>query len=320
MSVVLIVMMTVAAVFGTYIVASLVLFKYPNLIHTKKMLKFRCKHISHRGGAGENLENTLTAFKHARDQGTDMLEIDVQLTNDGEVVVSHDNHLARACGVNYKISDLNYRELPPLQQNLPVDFSDSQICAGGSDRQIPLLRDVFQQHPTMPINIDVKTDEDLLIRKTEALIREYGRETLTVWGSASNAVVNKCYKENPNIPMFFSFKGVIKLVLLMYTGLLPFVPLRESCLEILMPSTVIKKRLSAQPNGKKFRVALWLIEKLLMRKALFNHLAKRGIQTYLWVLNTEEDFERAFRLGATGVMTDFPTRLKDFLRRNTRWA
>jgi len=38
-------------------------------------------------------------------------------------------------------------------------------------------------------------------------------------------------------------------------------------------------------------------------------------QVYIWVLNDEEDFQRAFDLGATGVMTDFPTRLKDFLDR-----
>lgn len=35
------------------------------------------------------------------------------------------------------------------------------------------------------------------------------------------------------------------------------------------------------------------------------------------MLNDEEDFQRAFDLGATGVMTDFPTRLKDFLDRNS---
>lgn len=39
-------------------------------------------------------------------------------------------------------------------------------------------------------------------------------------------------------------------------------------------------------------------------------------QVYVWVLNDEEDFQRAFDLGATGVMTDFPSRLKDFMDRN----
>lgn len=37
------------------------------------------------------------------------------------------------------------------------------------------------------------------------------------------------------------------------------------------------------------------------------------LQTYLWVLNSEEEFERAFKIGATGVMTDFPTTLANYL-------
>jgi len=34
-------------------------------------------------------------------------------------------------------------------------------------------------------------------------------------------------------------------------------------------------------------------------------------------LNKDEEFERAFNLGATGVMTDYPTRLKLFLKKRT---
>ena len=37
-----------------------------------------------------------------------MIELDVHLTNDGKVVVSHDNHLSRLAGVNSLISELNY--------------------------------------------------------------------------------------------------------------------------------------------------------------------------------------------------------------------
>lgn len=39
-------------------------------------------------------------------------------------------------------------------------------------------------------------------------------------------------------------------------------------------------------------------------------------QTYLWVLNSEEEFERAFKLGSTGVMTDFPTLLREYIDKN----
>ncbi len=43
-------------------------------------------------------------------------------------------------------------------------------------------------------------------------------------------------------------------------------------------------------------------------------------QVYVWVLNDEEDFKRAFDLGATGIMTDYPTKLKEFMEKNNYTA
>ena len=40
--------------------------------------------------------------------GTEMLELDVHLTADGQVVVTHDNDLGRICGVKQRICDTNY--------------------------------------------------------------------------------------------------------------------------------------------------------------------------------------------------------------------
>ncbi|KAG8188833.1 hypothetical protein JTE90_004645 [Oedothorax gibbosus] len=307
-------MYVIASIFGGYIASSLILFKFPNLIHKKKKLKFLCQHISHRGGAGEFLENTIVAFENAVRKGTDMLEIDLHLTKDGKVVVSHDDNLHRVTGVNVKISDLCYKDLPLLKNDLPK----GELITNESEHKIPLLEDVFTKFPEMPINIDIKVNNDTLISKVNELIVEYKRENITVWGNFSNEVTQKCYNLNPNIPIYFSARRVIFLVFITYNGLLPFIPLKESCLELLMPSIVLKNP-SMMISRDKFwsRYMVWLIDKLLMRKALFEHLSKRGIQTYFWVLNEEEDFKRAFELGATGIMTDYPTKLRKFLDNNS---
>lgn len=48
------------------------------------------KIFAHRGASGYAPENTLEAFALAMEMGADGIELDVQLTKDGEVVVIHD--------------------------------------------------------------------------------------------------------------------------------------------------------------------------------------------------------------------------------------
>lgn len=62
------------------------------------------------------------------------------------------------------------------------------------DRRFALLQEVFEAFPDIPINIDIKINDNRLISKVSALIKQYNREEYTVWGNFSDEVTQKCYK------------------------------------------------------------------------------------------------------------------------------
>lgn len=315
--------MSLLALIGGYFLTSWFFFRYPHLIHKKKKIPFRCRHISHRGGAGENYENTMTAFKRAIALGTEMLELDVHLTKDQKVIVSHDHNLLRSTGIDKNISDLNYSEIPLLKEQLSLDFDPAYTFTGSGleeERKFPLLEDVFRSFPNIPINIDVKVDNDKLIKEVSRLIQEHKREDYTVWGNFDDRITAKCYNENPNVNLLFSMKRVVHLVLLLYSGLLPFYPIKETHLEIFLPSVYLRSRSPSSSYLPLHNLLVKTMDALLLRPALFRHLRKRGIQTYIWVLNYEDEFRTAFELGADGVMTDYPTKLKKFLSENPQYC
>ncbi|KAL7870067.1 hypothetical protein AOLI_G00140550 [Acnodon oligacanthus] len=300
--------------FGLYVLCSLYLLLNPQILHKKKRLAFQCRHISHRGGAGEKIENTIEAFTHAVEAGTEMLELDCHLTQDGCVVVSHDKNLGRQTGHNIDISSLKLQELPPYKEKLEVTFYVGHYSTG-QDRKFAPLEDVFLKFPQMPINIEVKENNDALIEKVSSLVKKHNRESITVWATEDSDIMTKCRKQCPAMPYSFTMRRGLVLLVLFYTGLLPFVPLGESLLQFYLPSIINRTYIPEETVLKK-RFVVFLMEKLTMRKSLFNHLVKRGMQVQLFVCNEENDMEAAFSVGATGVMSDYPTVLSDYLRKH----
>ncbi|XP_026064600.1 lysophospholipase D GDPD1-like [Carassius auratus] len=299
---------------GGYALTSLYFLKNPQILHKKKQTAFYCTHISHRGGSGERIENTMGAFTHAAEVGTEMLELDCHLTKDRHVVVSHDENLLRQTGHDVNISSLNLEELPPYKETLEVTFKAGHFSTG-SDRNIALLEDVFHKFPHIAVNIEVKENNSVLIEKISELVKKYNREATSVWASTESTIMENCRKTNSSMPYMFTVKRALKMLLLYYTGLLPFVPLGESFLQFYLPQ-IINRGYIPETWILRSRLVIFLIERLTLRKGMFKHLRDRGIQIHLFVCNEEQDIKAAFAAGATGVMTDYPTLLSNYIRRH----
>ncbi|MBX5241220.1 glycerophosphodiester phosphodiesterase [Rhizobium sp. NLR22b] len=85
--------------------------------------------IGHRGASGHERENTLAAFRRAAELGAEMWELDTQLTVDGVVVVSHDDHLQRVYGIDRRISEMTAAELAGLDGVDVPTFSEVAALA-----------------------------------------------------------------------------------------------------------------------------------------------------------------------------------------------
>jgi glycerophosphoryl diester phosphodiesterase len=85
--------------------------------------------IAHRGASKAAPENTMAAVKQAIADGADWVEIDVQETCDGEVVVFHDSDFMKLAGVNLKIWDATMADLKKVDVGtwFAPEFQDERV-------------------------------------------------------------------------------------------------------------------------------------------------------------------------------------------------
>ena len=128
------------------------------------------KIIAHRGLVSTGVENTIEALEGAKAAGADMVELDIQLTKDGELVVLHDVDLSRLAGVEKKVYDCSLSELTAMT-----------VRQGEFSGKIPSFREFANRAKelNMPLLIEIKPHGQEPENFTELLLeklREYGVE------------------------------------------------------------------------------------------------------------------------------------------------
>lgn len=108
--------------------------------------------IAHRGASARYPENTLASFEGAIALGADMVELDVQLTSNGKVVVFHDEKISRCTNGRGRIADYSLAELKKLDAG---SWFDKKFHG----EKIPTLAEVLSVCKNkIAVNIEIKTE------------------------------------------------------------------------------------------------------------------------------------------------------------------
>ena len=137
----------------------------PGRAAKRQKAPFLGANVAHRGLHSQDKsvpENSLEAFRLAAEAGYG-IELDVQLTRDGQVVVFHDNTLDRVCGVPGRVDEFSFEELQQFR-----------LC--GTEQRIPLFSAVLDViRGRGPLIVELKTGRHNreLCQKTYALLQRY---------------------------------------------------------------------------------------------------------------------------------------------------
>lgn len=228
---------------------------------------------SHRGYSSAAPENTLPAFQLAIDHGSDRAELDVQMTKDGVVMVTHDASLRRCTGRNAYIYDLTYDEVRKLD-------AGRWFSAKYAGTKIPTLEEVLDLcKGRIQLNIEIKPNAATpeLEAETVRIIREKGFEKDCVITSQSYETLCKVKELDPEIETGY----------ILALGVGSFYDLPEA--------------------------DFFSVEATFITSGMVQQIHKRGKTISAWTVNREEDASNMLSLGVDDVITDKPEMVQELI-------
>lgn len=138
---------------------------------------------AHRGSSHQFIENSIPAFQQAIDAGADGVELDVQRTNDGKLVVYHDEKLKRLTGSDHFLWELTWAEL-------------QELSLSTTDEKIPSLEEVLLlfKETDLTVNLELKnniyfySDMDTEVFQ---LVKKLGLEEQVLYSSFNHGSMKK---------------------------------------------------------------------------------------------------------------------------------
>jgi len=247
-------------------------------------------HISHRGGALLAPENTRAAFDSALERWrTDMLELDVHLTRDGELVVSHDPTVQRCTNGEGRIQDMTLAELQRLDAGYQfTPDSGLTFPFRGKGVRMPSLDEVLTAYPGVPLNVELKQDTPGAAEVLAKVVRTAAAGPRVCLGSELDELGAGLVQLLPEVTHFYPRDALVQAVVAVKSD----------------------QRIPDSPYGVldvPYRYSgVTLVDREFLAAA-----AEAGKWVNVWTVDAEPEMRALVAMGVGGVMTDRP----DLLRR-----
>lgn len=211
--------------------------------------------IAHRGDSAHRPENTLASFASALELGVEVMELDVQLTRDGHVIVLHDPTLDRTTTGRGSVRDLTLAEVRTASAGYPSRF-------GGNFRgeRVPALSEVLAfLRDRCRVMIELKSDsvtddeEGGLEAHTIEEVRRARMEKDAALISFSRRALVRCRKAAPEILRGHLFHDAAPEQVVAGA--------REAGTDLVMPEkSLLTDALFAATDAAALRVATWVLD------------------------------------------------------------
>lgn len=252
----------------------------------------RPRAFGHRGSAGTHPENTLESFRAAQALGIEYLEFDVHMTRDGQVVISHDEHLGRLCGHEGLVREMTCSEVQSADAGrLFTTDGGATFPFRGRGIRIPRLAEVFAEFPTMRLLIEIKQTEPSLVPTMLTLIDRASARSRVFIASEHQAPLDEVRRLAPGLPTNFSYLESGGFFQAMAAADEKYVP----------PGAALQ----IPPNYESWQ---------LVTADSVNFAHRLGIEVHVWTINEVAQMHQLLDLGVDGLISDYPGRLLDVLR------
>lgn len=234
---------------------------------------------AHRGVSRYYPENTMLAFQTVLQTGATGIELDVQLSKDGEVVVIHDEMVNRTTNGEGNVKDFTVKQLKQLE----IQYGSLEMMP---TQRIPTLAEVLAWlvNTKLCLNIEFKTDKIRYEGIEEKVIRLVRRGQMTervLFSSFNYQTLQSCKQLAPDIPANYLVSK----------------SWRKPPVELLREGI----------NGVNPNVCLLQIE------GMARLYQEAGLTLFPYTVNTKEQLKLCKQVACNGIITDDPKQLLSWM-------